>query len=320
MTRYLAAAVGLKGFSCCAPTRRFYRTLGNRFGVKKRAQAPIREYYVDRVKEMLHLARTHGIVADGSRVLEVGTGWLHWEGMTISLFFDVEAVLFDIRDNRQLSGLKNYLLQLRNRMGEFRNLVSAKRLDYARSRIDAALAARTYEELYRRFRFEYAVEATGRPKAFPDGSFDLVVSRGVLEHVGRESATPIIQDTYRILRPRGWALHSINIGDHLSLYDPNAHPKLYLSFPDWLWRVVGENELQYINRLQRGEWIRIFESAGFRIVDETGAGVTLDGLRLAKRYRDMRPEDLQRTAVRVLLQKGGAPGAEVNHAPTPLPN
>lgn len=305
MVKYLSVATGLKLFSCCRPMRRLYRTLGNQYGARKRVKGQIREFYVERVRETLELARTHGIVGDGARIFELGTGWLHWEAITMSLFFDVEAVLFDVWDNRQLAGMKNYLQQLRGRMGEFQDLVSPSRLAEARKRIDTAIAARTFEEIYERFHFQYVADSSGRLTAFPSNSFDYVVSRGVLEHVDREAALPLMGDTYRILKPGGWALHGINIGDHLSVYDHGAHRKLYLSFPEWLWRIIGQNQVQYINRLQRDEWISIFDSLGFVTVVEDGSEVKLDGLRLARRYQGMRKEDLQRTILRVLLRKAG---------------
>lgn len=217
MLKYIATGMGLKVFSCCPPMRRLYRTMGNRLGVRKRALGPMPEYYVERVKETLQLVRDYAIVDDGARVFELGTGWLHWEAVTMSLFFDVEAVLFDVWDNRQLSGLKNSLHQLRGRLGEFQHLASAVRLTGARKRIDAALAARNFEELYELFRFRYVADCSGRLTAFPSDSFDLIMSRGVLEHVDRGSALPIIKDTYRILKPQGWALHDINTSDGILL-------------------------------------------------------------------------------------------------------
>lgn len=304
MMKYIAASLGLKLFSSCQPMRRLYRTLGNELGVRRRAREQMPEYYVERVKQTLQFARAHGIVDDGARVFELGTGWLHWEAITTSLFFDVEAVLFDVWDNRQLSGLKNYLKQLRGRLGEFKGLVSAVRLAGARQRIDAALAARNYEELYERFRFQYIVDSSGMLTAFPGGVFDLVMSRGVLEHVDRDSALQIIKDTYRILKPQGWALHDINTGDHLSYYDRDVHPKLYLGFPEWLWVLMGQNKVQYINRLQRGEWIRFFDSSGFKIAAEDTTKVNLNGLRVAKRYQKMLRTDLESNVLLVLLQRG----------------
>jgi hypothetical protein len=100
MVKYITAAIALKVFSSSAPMRRLYRALGNHFGGWRRARGRMPDYYPERVKRLLELARTHGIVKDGARILELGTGWLHWEAMTARLFFDVEAVLFDVWDNR----------------------------------------------------------------------------------------------------------------------------------------------------------------------------------------------------------------------------
>jgi SAM-dependent methyltransferase len=303
MRRYLAVAMGLKVFSSCAPMRHAYRALGNRSGGRERAGGRMPDYYVERVREMLQLARMYGIAKDGGRVLELGTGWLHWEAVTMRLFFEVEAVLFDVWDNRQLLGMKNYLRQLRDRLPDVKDVVSPSQLAKAYDQIDVALGVSGFEDLYRRFGFQYVIEGSGSLAQFPAESFDLVVSRGVLEHVGRNIASSLVENSVRILRPGGWALHSINIEDHLANYDTKAHRKLYLEFPEWLWKIVGQNEVQYINRLQRAEWINIFRSAGLEVVDERGAKVDLSGLKLAARYRQMDREDLQHTFVRLLMRK-----------------
>jgi len=53
-------------------------------------------YYPDRVKRMLRLQKNYNIVHHGDRILELGTGWLRWEALTLRLFYDIEAVLFDV--------------------------------------------------------------------------------------------------------------------------------------------------------------------------------------------------------------------------------
>src|SRR5262245_55360107 len=112
MVKYVLAATALKAFSWSSSTMRLYRGLGNKFGAKKRASGIMPTYYFERVNRMLRLHKRHGIVKNGDRLLELGTGWLHWEAITCRLFFDIQAVLFDVWDNRQLSGLKNYITQL----------------------------------------------------------------------------------------------------------------------------------------------------------------------------------------------------------------
>src|SRR6202040_1146893 len=93
--------------------RSFYRRLGNTVGNRRRSSGVMPDYYAERVKRMLRLQKQYSIVSDGDRIIELGTGWLHWEALTLRLFYDIKAVLFDVWDNRQLGGLKNYVRQLK---------------------------------------------------------------------------------------------------------------------------------------------------------------------------------------------------------------
>ncbi len=151
-------------------------------GNKRRGAGPIPGYYLERVKRMLQLQRKHGIVRDGDRVLELGTGWLHWEALTLRLFYDIEAVLFDVWDNRQLGGLKNYVRQLGLMLDDGFDL-SASELKRARFLIEAILRVESFDELYKLLGFEYVVESCGSLSQFPHNSFQLVVS-GVLNSTG----------------------------------------------------------------------------------------------------------------------------------------
>jgi SAM-dependent methyltransferase len=303
MVKYIGYALALKTFSCGAPMRRLYRLLGNHFGSRRRAFGSMPDYYVERVARMVELARTHGVVRDGGRVLELGSGWLHWEAITLGLFFDIEAVLFDVWDNRQLSGLKNYLQQLQAKLhGQFGG-VSDDLLARARDRIGMVLSVKSFDELYGLFGFQYVIDSSGSLSQFSNESFDLVVSGGVLEHVKREAVAPMLRDAYRLLKPSGWALHGINIADHLSHYDRTVSKKFYLSVPEWVWRGLVQNEVQYINRLQKGEWMNLFRESGFDVVTESGARVDISGLKMAKRFRQMDRTELQYTSLRVLLRK-----------------
>ena len=258
-------------------------------------------YYPERVKRMLRLNRQNEIVRNGDRILELGTGWLHWEALTLRLFFDIEAVLFDVWDNRQLGGLKNYVRQLRPLLEDGFQLL-AEKVNRARAIIDAILKVSSFDELYNLLGFKYLVESSGSLSEFASGSFQLVVSGGVLEHIKRETVPGLIAETRRILKPEGWAVHSIDTADHLEHYDRSVSPKLYLTSSEWAWRHLWGNEVQYINRLQRGEWLEIFRRNGFELVEEETRRVDISGLRLADRYARMDKSDLECTLLRLALK------------------
>jgi SAM-dependent methyltransferase len=302
MVKYITTAVVLKCFSSGPFMRSLYRRLGNAVGNKRRSSGAIPDYYPERVKRMLRLQRQHNIVSSGDRVLELGTGWLHWEALTLRLFYDIQAVLFDVWDNRQLEGLKNYAGQLGSMLNDGFGL-SAGELKRAQALIQEILKIESFDELYKLFGFEYVVESSGSLLQFPSSSFQLVVSGGVLEHVKREALPNLIAETRRILKPGGWAVHSIDTADHLEHYDRTVSPKLYLSFSEELWRRLCENEVQYINRTQRGEWLDLFKANGFELIEEEARRVDINRLTLANRYKDMEKADLECTVLKLALRK-----------------
>ena len=95
-------------FSSCTIMKKLYRDLGNKFGSKKRLRLTFPDYYVHRIKRLLHFSEKYNVIQDGQKILELGTGWAHWEALSIRLFFEVEATLYDVWDNRQLEVLKKY--------------------------------------------------------------------------------------------------------------------------------------------------------------------------------------------------------------------
>jgi SAM-dependent methyltransferase len=304
MVKYIGTAVALKGFSCSPVMRGLYRRLGNQVGNRRRSSEPMPGYYVERIRRMLRLQQQFSLVRNGDRIIELGTGWLHWEALTLRLFYDIEAVLFDVWDNRQLGGLKNYLQQLKPTLNRDFGL-SAAAVERARSLIEAIVKVGSLADLYRLLGFAYVVESSGSLGQFPSGSFQLVVSGGVLEHVKREALPLLIGETRRILKPGGWALHSIDTSDHLSHYDGKVSKKRYLSFSERTWSYLYENEVQYINRVQRGEWLELLKSNGFELVEEDSRQVDISRLKLAERYTRMDKRDLECTVLRLALRSGG---------------
>jgi SAM-dependent methyltransferase len=302
MLKYITTAVALKVFSSNALARGQYRRLGNSLGGKRRRTEAMPGYYPDRLKRMLRLQRQHNIVRDGDRILELGTGWLHWEAITLRLFVDIEAVLFDVWDNRQLEGLKNYLRQLRPLLNDGFGLSEAE-LQRAHSLIESIVMVESFDELYNLLGFKYVVETSGSLSQFFEDSFQLVVSAGVLEHVKRDAFRTLIEETRRVLKPGGWALHSIDTSDHLAHYDRTVSRKMYLGFSEWTWRCLFENEVQYINRVQREEWLQLFRSCDFELIEEESQQINIDGLKLAETYAQMERRDLECTVLRVALRK-----------------
>src|ERR1700694_855372 len=112
MIKYVMTAAVLKLFSATPQTRQGYRLLGNTLGQRRRIRAGLDRKYVERVKRLLQWCEQYKAINEGDQMLEIGTGWLHWESTIIRLFYDVEITLLDVWDNRQLHAYKSHYAQL----------------------------------------------------------------------------------------------------------------------------------------------------------------------------------------------------------------
>ena len=301
--KYIFTAAALKLFSV-SPW--FYRFLGNTFGAKRRVRYGLPNYYPHRAKRFLTRCEKHRAVRDGDRVLEIGTGWVHWESIVLRLFYDVEATLFDVWDNRQLEALKRYF-------GQFEKLIT-KEIDVdvneaQQQRVERLFQlithANSFDELYHALGFKYVVETSGTLGQFQDESFNLIYSYAVLEHVDSAVVPNLIYDFHRLLKPGGFSIHSIDLGDHL-VYSAGARSmsqKNYLRYSDKTWRRYFENRVQYFNRIQRPEWLNLFQGAGLELVEEESYPCRIDTIDIAKTYKLLEGHDLECRGLLVVHQK-----------------
>ncbi len=260
-------------------------------------------YYFERVERNVAFCRKYGPLQADDLVLEIGTGWVHWEVLTLRLFFDFKAILCDVWDNRQMGALKSYLRQLEERFGE-EGFLPGCDFDRARSLIRGVERATTFDSLYALLGFRYVVDPTGLMEGLPRGAFRMAISTGVMEHIPAATAQLFVSNMASVLMPGGLGIHSINIGDHLYIYDQSVSPKQYLTYSDSRWRFWCENRVQYINRIQRNDWLRMFTVAGFSLCEEGGSYSDLRGLRIHPQFQHLSRKDIDCTNLVLVGRKG----------------
>jgi hypothetical protein len=302
MLKYRLTALALKAFSSSAPARKVYRALGNSFGGGGRTVSQMPFYYYERVERNLRLCELHSKLAADDVVLELGTGWVHWEAVTLRLFFDFKAVLYDVWDNRQLLALKSMVRQLTARFGND-GFLAGYDLEKARRTAANIEKASSFDELYSLLGFRYVLEPAGLMEVLPRNEYRLVVSAGVMEHIPAATAQIFIDNMAALLKHGGVGIHSINTTDHLYLYDRSASPKQYLSYSEDTWQRWFENGVQYINRIQRSEWLRMFDRSGLALIEEGGAYDSLAGLKIHPRFKDLDRKDVECTTLDVVVRK-----------------
>ena len=170
--------------------------------------------------------------------------------------------------------------------------------------------------------------------AFPQASFDCIVSRAALEHLYDSDAAFRVMD--RLLAPGGWMLHKIDFRDHDMYSGFGFHPLTFLTIPDGLYRRMSLDSGKPNRRLidyyrekmtMLGYTTRIFVThlagqeeeivphvnlagKGFEPSSETRKLLKEIRPRLAPQYKQLPDADLMVAGIFLVAQKTGNGGVE----------
>lgn len=108
-----------------------------------------------------------------------------------------------------------------------------------------------------------------------------------------------------MLKPGGYSIHSIDLGDHLVFFSRvrNMCRKQYLAYPETTWKGRYENKVQYINHVQRPEWMQHFANAGLELVEEQTIGFSVDDIEIDPMFQHLEKDDLECRSLRVVHRK-----------------
>jgi predicted SAM-dependent methyltransferase len=234
-------------------------------------------------------------------VLELGTGWVHWESTVLRLFYNAEFTLFDVWDNRQFQAFRAYFSEFRDVLDNEMEILPSKH-EQARDLLEKIVWVNSFTQLYDLLGFQYVVEPTGTLQNLENAAYDACFSYNVLEHMDREIVSEYINDLYHLLKPGGYSFQAIDISDHLANYDRGVWRKNYLKYSDAVWKSCFENDVQYFNRIQRGQWLSLFDQAGFELLEEESlfepfpTGVN-------RMYPDLDRKDVECTMLKVIHRR-----------------
>jgi cyclopropane fatty-acyl-phospholipid synthase-like methyltransferase len=302
MLKYVITATALKMFSTSSQTKQMYRFLGNTFGQRRRIHEGLNSTYLDRAKKILELCKKHSGIQNGDKLLEIGTGWLHWESTIIRLFYEVEITLFDVWDNRQLGAYKQYFGQLEEVIDKELDMDSIQH-KRAHDLLRVISQASSFDDIYKWLGFRYVINPSGTLKQFQDESFAVIFSSNVLEHIEISTLPEFVHDFHRLLNPGGYSFHQIDLGDHLAYYDKGVSLKNYLRYPNKVWKRYFENDIQYFNLVQRPAWLTFFQKAGFEALEEESVLIDISLIKVDRSYCHMSEQDLQCRTLRVVHRK-----------------
>ncbi|NNM75956.1 class I SAM-dependent methyltransferase [Sphingomonas sp. ID1715] len=300
MLRYIMAAQALRAFSINGTTKRLYRAIGNRVGGRARTQG-LPSHYLSRADDNLSRLEAAGGIRDGMKVMEIGTGWAHWEALFVRSFYEVEAKLMDVWDNRQFGGFHRFATELLAKLDETKRTEQQK--ERARETLSRVIQCQSFPEVYDLLGFDYVIGVDEAYSSVPDGTLDVIFSSDVLEHVPASAVPDMLTQHYRMLKTGGVCSHQVVPSDHLCIYDKAVNNKNYLRYGDKSWNLFFANDVQYINRLQMSEWTGMYAAAGFSVDSTVVARVDISDLNIASKFRQLPDTDLPVTVFHLLARK-----------------
>lgn len=152
-------------------------------------------------------------------------------------------------------------------------------------------------ELRARLGIEYLAPLDARATGLAAGSFELIHSTEVLEHVPAAALEPILRECRRLLAPGGVVAMLVDMQDHYSYFDKPIGPYHFLGLNPGAWRLINSG-LHYQNRLRLPDYLAAAQAAGLKVVHQEVTGPDpadrrrLAGMRLAADFRRYTEEEL----------------------------
>jgi len=197
-----------------------------------------------------------------SAFYEFGTGW----DLIIPLLIFTRGirsqVLVDITPNIQYELLHDTQAKFVEMMS-----VLEKKLNMTLSVNGLAEEINSINDMNQRLGITYLAPYDARNTALPAESIDFIHTTSTLEHIQEEDIKKILNECYRILRPRGIISCLIDLKDHFSYSDKNLSQYNFLRYSSKKWNSVNSS-LNFQNRLRYPDYLRIINEAHFEIIEE----------------------------------------------------
>jgi len=255
---------------------------------------------------LLELLREADCELHDRRVLEIGSGWRP----IIPLLFSLAGARVVMTDSQQLMDGPTFAGTVAGLAMLAPQIAVRLKIDEADVRTALAEPSENLVDSLRRFRLEYCAptDIVADP---PPGSFDIVMSRAVLEHVPPAVLQSLLAAAFRLLRPGGWTVHAVDNSDHWSHGDPRLSRIHFLRYSEKFFGLLNSfNPLDYQNRLRHPQYVELLKAVGFvidfeRSTPEVKALADLKSLPIAEIFRGFSHDDLARLDSYLLARRPG---------------
>lgn len=284
------ARIAANSIKACVPFQTEIRKL--KHTIRPPVPGHHHDLVLDGILQQITMIRKTGRPIEGTRVLEIGSGWIPVAPLVYRLAGAREVILSDqhrLLHPRSVEAAVSFL------MGRQERLVRELGIDEARigevlgvplsGGLDGMLAA---------LGLVYVVPLAD---ATLEGTIDLAYSHTVLEHIPPAALAEIFALVRRRLTPGGLFCNGIDNSDHRRCYDDDVPLVDFLRYSEIGWKLLCINPQDYTNRLRHSDYLALLQEAGFEVT-EAQVHVAQCALRtihppsLPERFRDKTPEDL----------------------------
>lgn len=242
----------------------------------------------------------HRLDAPGNMYYEFGAGWELIIPLCMS-FYGMKSQVIDLFPLAVPSLIQHSLLQFQRHVDALPFKISPTTMQ--------KLSHQNYRDILRNnFSVTYEAPCDARQTSFADNTFDYASSSVTLEHIPGKDLVPLLQETYRILRPGGVLSVTIDYRDHWAYFDQKLSPYHFLQFSERQWRRYNPS-LHYQNRLRHSDYVSALKQVGFELVYQdyqlptTQQRQGLDLVSLDERYRSYNMDDLMILESHMVLRK-----------------
>ena len=182
----------------------------------------------------------------------------------------------------------------KNRKTHFQQNFLQKEQNFIINKYDKALSENIFKKIESEQLIEYHVGSLEELEKIEP--IDIIVSNSVFEHI--RNPQPTIESSFKILKNKAFAFHSIDLRDHYNF----SRPFLFYKYSDKLWNnYLTKVSVSYTNRLRYFEFANLFTNAGFKLCLEKKIEFPQTEKKIADKFRNR--DDLSIAHIDFLLQK-----------------
>ena len=212
------------------------------------------------------VSRAGGKVA-GASVFELGTGYRPNVPLAFWLHGALRVTSVDLNRYLSPSLFDKDLLAARSAPEEALADLESPLVPTDNVRLAFLLHNRTHAvDMLREMSFEYIAPCDAARVGLPGGTFDLHISRSVLEHIEPTSMEAIFNEARRLLRPGGLLVHLVDFSDHSAHSDSTITSVNFLQFSSTQWDCIAGNRFAYHNRLRVDDYLGLFARLDLKVL------------------------------------------------------